>query len=70
VLQRVKAVYRWAVIHERIEANPMLDLVPSEILNPGKCNTVRPCQTKNCPKFLGKLAAYDGDPTRRTPCGC
>ena len=34
VLQRVKAVYRWAVIHERIEANQMLDLVPSEILQP------------------------------------
>jgi hypothetical protein len=34
VLQRVKAVYRWAVIHERIETNPMLDLVPSEVLKP------------------------------------
>lgn len=33
VLRRVKAVYRWAVIHERI-ANPMLDLVLSEILKP------------------------------------
>ena len=34
VLQRVKAVYRWAVIHERIASNPMLDLVLSEILKP------------------------------------
>jgi hypothetical protein len=30
----LEAVYRWAVTHERIEANPMVDLVPSEILKP------------------------------------
>ena len=34
VLQRVKSVYRWAAIHERIDTNPMLDLVPSEVLKP------------------------------------
>ncbi|MBK7656947.1 MAG: integrase arm-type DNA-binding domain-containing protein [Betaproteobacteria bacterium] len=34
VLQRVKAMYRWAVTHERIKSNPMLDLVPSGILKP------------------------------------
>lgn len=34
VLQRIKAVYRWAVVHERIDSNPMLDLVPSEMLKP------------------------------------
>ena len=26
VLQRMRAVFRYAVVHERIESNPMLDL--------------------------------------------
>ena len=30
VLQRVKSIHRWAVNHERIDANPMIDLVPSD----------------------------------------
>ncbi len=61
VLKRVKAVYRWAVIHERIEANPMLDLVPSEILKP-RYVTHRPALAdKDLPVFLAKLAAYEGD---------
>ena len=34
VLQRVKSIYRWAANHERIDANPMIDLVPSEVLKP------------------------------------
>lgn len=62
VLQRVKAVYRWAVIHERIEANPMLDLVPSEILQPRQVQHRAAMSDKELPEFLGKLAAYDGDP--------
>lgn len=37
VLQRVKAIYRWAVTHQRIDTNPMFDLVPSEILKPLTC---------------------------------
>jgi integrase len=62
VLQRVKAVYRWAVIHERIDSNPMLDLVPSEILQPRKVKHRPAMSDKELPDFLVKLAAYDGDP--------
>jgi len=62
VLQRVKAVYRWAVIHERIEANPMLDLVPSEVLKPRTVQHRAAMTDKELPDFLAKLAAYDGDP--------
>lgn len=63
VLQRVKSVYRWAVVHERIETNPMLDLVPSEVLKPRTVQH-RPAMTdKELPEFLPKLAAYEGDPT-------
>jgi len=63
VLQRVKAVYRWAVIHERIESNPMLDLVPSEILKPREVIHRAALAEKDIPEFLGKLAIYEGDPT-------
>ncbi|OGB27105.1 MAG: integrase [Burkholderiales bacterium RIFCSPLOWO2_02_FULL_57_36] len=63
VLQRVKSVYRWAVVHERIETNPMLDLVPSEVLKPRTVQH-RPAMTdKELPEFLTKLDAYEGDPT-------
>ncbi len=62
VLQRVKAVYRWAVTHERIEANPMLDLVPSEILKPRAVQHRAAMDDKELPAFLPKLAAYDGEP--------
>jgi integrase len=62
VLQRVKAIYRWAMIHERIDANPMLDLVPSEILKPREVQHRAAMADKELPEFLAKLAAYDGDP--------
>ena len=62
VLQRIKAVYRWAVTHERIESNPMLDLVPSEILKPRDVNHRAALSDRDLPEFLGKLASYEGDP--------
>ena len=62
VLQRVKAVYRWAVIHERIPGNPMLDLVLSEILKPREVKHRPAMPDKELPEFLRKLDAYEGDP--------
>lgn len=62
VLQRIKAVYRWAVTHERIESNPMLDLVPSEILKPRQVNHRAALSDRDLPEFLSKLDAYEGDP--------
>lgn len=62
VLKRVKAVYRWAVTHERIESNPMVDLVPSEILKPRHVTHRPALADSDLPAFLAKLAAYDGDP--------
>lgn len=62
VLQRVKSIYRWAVTHERIESNPMLDLVPSEILKPREVTHRAALAEKDIPEFLGKLATYEGDP--------
>ncbi|MBE2263537.1 MAG: integrase arm-type DNA-binding domain-containing protein, partial [Burkholderiaceae bacterium] len=62
VLQRVKSIYRWAVTHERIEANPMLDLVPSEILKPREVQNRAALPDRELPEFLAKLDAYEGDP--------
>lgn len=62
VLQRVKSVYRWAVTHERIESNPMLDLVGGEILKPREVTHRPALSDRELPEFLGKLAAYEGDP--------
>ncbi len=62
VLQRVKAIYRWAVTHERIEANPMLDLVPAEILKPREVQHRAAMPAAELPAFLVKLDAYAGDP--------
>lgn len=62
VLQRVKAIYRWAVTHERIESNPMLDLVPSEILKPREIQHRAAMSERELPAFLAKLAAYEGEP--------
>ena len=62
VLQRVKSVYRWAVVHERITVNPMLDLMSSEILKPRKVQHRAALADKELPEFLRKLGEYDGDP--------
>lgn len=62
VLQRVKAIYRWAVTHERIESNPMLDLVPSEILKPRQVVHRAALSDRELPEFLRKLDEYEGDP--------
>lgn len=62
VLQRIKSVFRWAVTHERIESNPMLDLVPSEILKPRQVQHRAALSDRDLPEFLAKLDAYEGDP--------
>jgi integrase len=62
VLQRVKSIYRWAVTHERIDSNPMLDLVLSEILKPREVNHRAAMPDRELPDFLRKLDAYEGDP--------
>lgn len=62
VLQRIKAIYRYGVTHQRIKHNPMLDLVPSEILKPRRVQHRAALAPADLPVFLQKLAAYDGDP--------
>ncbi|WP_043005678.1 tyrosine-type recombinase/integrase [Comamonas testosteroni] len=62
VLQRVKAIFRWAVIHRRLDSNPMLDLVQSEILKPREVQHRAALDAKELPAFLAQLDSYDGDP--------
>ena len=61
-LQRVKAVFRYAVTHERIDSNPMLDVVPSEVLKARQVTHRPALADRDLPEFLAKLDAYQGDP--------
>jgi integrase len=63
LLQRIKSIYRWAVTHGRIEANPMIDLVPGEILKPREATPRAALPEKELPEFFSKLANYGGQPT-------
>jgi integrase len=63
VLQRIRAVFRYAVVHELIEQNPMIDLKPSELLKPRHATHRAALDDKELPGFLAKLATYAGDPT-------
>lgn len=61
VLQRVKSIYRWAVVHGRLQSNPMLDLMPAEILKPREVQHRAALPVQEVPRFLELLDAYDGD---------
>ena len=61
VLQRIKAIYRYGVTHQRLESNPMANLVPSEILKPRKIQHRAALSHSDLPEFLAKLSAYRGD---------
>lgn len=62
VMQRMKSVFRWAANNERIESNPMIDLVPSEILKPRQVTHRPALADRDLPEFLKKLEGYEGDP--------
>lgn len=65
VLQRIRAVFRYAVVHERLDANPMLDLRPGELLKPRQPKHRAAMADKDLPAFLAVLDAYEGDPTTK-----
>lgn len=65
VLQRVRAIFRYAVVHEVIESNPMLDVVPSELLKPRQVRHRAAMSDGDLPKFLTDFAAFDGEPTTK-----
>lgn len=65
VLQRIRAVFRYAVVHDRLDVNPMLDLKAGELLKPRHAKHRAAITDKDLPGFLAALAAYDGDPTTK-----
>lgn len=62
-LQRIKSVFRYAVVHERIDSNPMLDLKQAEVLKPRQVRHRAAMADKDLPDFLAVLDAYRGEPT-------
>lgn len=62
VLQRMKSIFRWAVVHERLQSNPLIDLVPSEILKPRDTIHRAALPQSELPQFLRALDSYGGDP--------
>lgn len=64
-LQWVKGIYRWALVQGRIEANPMGELLPADLLKPRDKRNRLMLPEAELPHFLRKLAAYDGEPATR-----
>ncbi len=65
VLQRMRSVFRHAVVTERIETNPMLDVKPEEVLRPRQTEHRAALPERDVPEFLSRLDAYNGDPTTK-----
>ena len=62
VLQRIRSVFRHAVVHDIIDTNPTLDLKPAELLQPRRTTHRAALPEAELPGFLANLDAYDGDP--------
>lgn len=62
VLQRIKSVYRYGITHQYISSNPMVDLVPAEILRPRRVQHRPALSAAELPRFLARLNDYAGDP--------
>ncbi|MBS0448527.1 MAG: tyrosine-type recombinase/integrase [Proteobacteria bacterium] len=61
LLQRVKAVFRYAVTHDLIASNPLLDLKPDEVLKARHVTHRAALPEAELPSFLAKLDAFPGD---------
>lgn len=62
VFQRVRAIFRYAVAHELVDADPTYPLKPSEILRPQVVKHRAALSERELPAFRKCLADYDGDP--------
>jgi integrase len=65
VLQRVRAVFRYAVVHDLMEANPLVDIVPREMLKPRRVRHRASMAEADLPRFLADFDAYQGEPTTK-----
>ena len=65
VLQRIRAVFRYAVNHHIIDTNPMSELKPGELLKPRRVKHRAALSQKELPTYLERFDAYEGDPSTR-----
>ncbi len=65
VLQRIRAVFRYAVAHELIDTNPLADLQPADLVKPRQVRHRAAMPAADVPRFLVDLAAYRGEPVTR-----
>lgn len=63
ILQRVRSVFRYAVVEEIIDTNPTLDLKAEEVLKPRTVTHRAAMPDAELPAFLARLDAYEGDPS-------
>lgn len=61
VLQRIRSVFRYAIVHDLIETNPTLDVVASELLRPRRVKHRAALPQTELPTFLTALERYQGD---------
>jgi hypothetical protein len=61
----MKAVYRWAVTHRRIDTSPLLDLPPSEILKPRTVQHRAASAEKELPEFHAQARSLRWRPQYR-----
>ncbi|WP_298233203.1 integrase arm-type DNA-binding domain-containing protein [uncultured Azohydromonas sp.] len=62
IFQRLRAVFRYAVAHELVAADPTYPLKPSEIFKPRRVTHRAAMPAKELPTFLTQLDAYQGQP--------
>lgn len=62
-LQRIRAVFRFAIVHDKIDSNPMVDVRAGEVLRPRQVTHRAALPEREIRDFLERLDAYEGDPT-------
>jgi len=65
VLQRIRAVFRYAMTHELIDTNPLADLRPADLVKPRQVRHRAAMAAKDVPRFLADLETYQGEPVTR-----
>jgi len=65
VFQRVRSIYRYALLEDLVEADPTYPLKPAEIFKPRDVNHRLALAEADMPAFFGKLDVYEGDPSTK-----
>lgn len=63
LLQRVRAVFRYARVHGRLASNPMVDLQPGELLQPRQVRHRPALSEREVPELLAAMDGFRGSPS-------